>query len=293
MARLSRALGGVLVLLAGVGLSACAHRMPRPSENPDWQRYGDVMKGRTPCRDCERPWEAYGRVMRGENPCGTCGRQADACGCRPACPTPPPCPPVATTMPAEAKPGEAWCRVHVPAVYETVTEQVTVACATKRELWVPPVYESRVRRVLVEPERVETIELPGVTRSVETCAVVCPERTEVVCRTTTDACGCPKAVQETVRVPAQTKTSLHDVCILPPSSVTVRHPAVYSAELCEVEVSPGRWVTEDVPAVVETVTHRVCRSPERWEWRRNPTCEVPAVPATAPCAPASAPSPAK
>lgn len=291
----SRSTRGFSALLLAVGLSACAGRMPAPSQNPDWQRYGDVMRGRMPCRSCEPTWDRYGRVMRGENPCTSCGRTGDACSCRPACPTPPPCPATeSAAMPPEAKPGEAWCRVYVPAQYETVTEQVTSVCATKRELWVPPVYESRVKRVLVEPERVETIELDGVTRSVETCEVACPARTEVVCRTERDACGCPKTVSETVTVPATTRTSLHDVCIAPPTKVTLRHPAVYSAELCEVEVKPGRWVTEDVPPVVETVTHRVCRSPERWEWRRNPTCEVPVPPATAPCAPSTpATAPAK
>ena len=63
------------------------------------------------------------RVVAGD-PCDPCQKTCDPCG------NTPPCGPCG--IPAEVKPGEAWCRV-----------------------WVPPTYATKVDTVCVEPARQE------------------------------------------------------------------------------------------------------------------------------------------
>ncbi len=264
------------------------------------REYLEVMKGRQPCNCAEKaPWCDYLGVMKGEMPCPASGRGTCTpdCGCapKPACDCAPKpacgCGPLSAAptagMPAGAKPGEAWCRVLVPAVYKDVTEEVTTVCATTTQVWVPPVYETKVNRVLVQPERTTWLDVPGVTRSVERCETCGPARTEVRATTKADACGRCVTNCETVTLPPVQRTRLDDVCILGPTRQAVVEPAVYTTEVCEVEVKPGHWDTVTTPPVVESVTKRVCVSPERWEWKQNPACTVPTPAPAAPCAPAT------
>ncbi len=264
------------------------------------REYVEIMKGRQPCNcDEKKPWCDYLGVMKGQMPCPSSGRSTCSpdCGCAPkaACG----CGPISAVssgvssgvpsaaMPAGAKPGEAWCRVQVPAVYKDVTEQVTTVCATTTQVWVPPVYETKVKRVLVQPACTTYLDIPGVTRSVERCETCGPARTETRAKTTADACGRCVTTCETVTLPPVQRTRLDEVCIQSPTRQAVVEPAVYTTEVCEVEVKPGHWDTVTTPAVVENVTKRVCVSPERWEWRQNPTCTVPTPAPAAPCAPAT------
>ncbi len=287
--------------LAFVALAGCT------SAN---REYGEIMRGRTPCNcDPKSPWCDYLSIMKGQGPCPTSGRPTcgSDCGCAPkpacGCPTPgaepvsmaPASPgggaPLAmppTAMPADARAGEAWCRVHVPAVWTSVSERVQSYCATTSQQWVPPVYKTEVRRVLLQPARTTELQIDGAGRSVERCETCGPARTEVRARTTTDACGRCVTSCETVTLPPVQQTRTEEICVLPPSRHVVFEPAVYTAEVCEVEVTPGRWETVETPAVFETVTKRVCVAPERFEWRRNPTCVVPAPSVPAPCAPTPA-----
>jgi len=284
-----RRLAAAVAALAFVALAGCTSAT---------REYGEIMRGRSPCNcDPKSPWCDYLSVMKGPLPCPTSGRAtcgAD-CGCapKPACggPTPGGEPvsmaPTAspTAMPAEAKAGEAWCRVLVPATYATVSERVQTHCGMTSPQWVPPVYKTEVRRVLVQPARTTTLEVAGASRILERCETCGPARTETRARTTTDACGRCVTACETVTLPPVQRTRTEEICVLSPSSHVVFEPAVYSAEMCEVEVTPGRWETVETAPVFEAVTKRVCVAPERWEWRRNTACAVPTPAVVAPCAP--------
>jgi hypothetical protein len=249
------------------------------------REYDDVLHNRNTCNSCEG---SDGHLLRemasGCNPCkdaGPCGcaTPAATCGCGTA-------PGSTDAFPAGAKPGEAWCRVVIPARYETIREPVQTACASVERDWVPPVTRLVLRPVLVAEACDEVIRTPGATRLDVMCAEGCPARTETRMVTEQGPCGCTTRC-ETVRIPATTCQTTREVCIQAPGRHEVHTPAQYVQEPCLVEVSPGRWVDRPRPAVVEMRTRVVCTSPERIEWRRNPSCEVPVVPSNSPCLPAS------
>ena len=58
-----------------------------------------------------------------------------------------PPPPPGDRPPAEAGPGEAWCRVWIPPVNEMQTERVLVQPARKVKRWIAPVYGKRMKVV--------------------------------------------------------------------------------------------------------------------------------------------------
>ena len=252
--------------------------------------YGDVIHTRTACDSGEgAPWKLNREMSSRCNPCDRAG----ACGCAPA---EAPCAPKACgarkgcaaidAYPADAKPGEAWCRVVIPAKYETIREPVQTVCASVEQDWVPPVTRIQLRPVCAVAACDDVIRTPGATRMDVMCAEGCPARTETRSVCVKGPCG-PETRCETCTIPATTCTTNREVCIRAPGRHDVRTPAQYIQDPCVVEVTPGRWVDRPVRPVVEMRTRVVCVSPERVEWRRNPTCEVPVVPSSSPCASAS------
>jgi len=211
---------------------------------------------------------------------------AAACDCPPAgCATPTHAIPLPERAPG-ARPNEVWCKVLIPAVYETVTEEIETVCPSVQREWVPPLMESRVIPVVIVPACTEVIRTPCVTRTDGICAEICPPRTETRVVVRKDACGCGVKSCETIHHPAVMGTVDREVCVQGPGTVIVHTPEVVSANVCEVEVRPGYWRATQVPGVRETRTHVVCRSPERWEWQRDLTCAVPVAPVAPPCLPA-------
>ncbi len=256
--------------------------------------YDDVLHNRNRCNPCEGSnWDLYRDMSSRCNPCEGDG----ACGCRPAaapCAPRPVCAPrgCASTsgfapggdFPADAKPGEAWCRVVIPAKYETIREPVPTICAGVERDWVPPVTRVQFRSVCAVAASDQVVRTPGASRTDEMCAEGCPARTQTRTVCEQGPCG-PVTRCETVTIPATMSTTRREVCVHPPGRHEVRTPAQYLKDPCLVEVTPGRWVDRPIRPVVEMRTRVVCVSPERVEWRRNPTCEVPGAPAATPLVP--------
>src|SRR5205085_2517479 len=138
-------------------------------------------------------------------PCETpapCAPPAAPCA-PPAAPCAPACSPQAgavppADIPPQAKPGETWCRVEVPAKYCTVMEKVVSECGRSDCLWTPPVLDTKTKQVCVCPPCAQEVDIPAVYRTEAYCRVVCPARKE----TRVDACGCTQVVD----IPAQTET---------------------------------------------------------------------------------------
>lgn len=267
-----------LVRLSSAAFAAVALLLVAPGCAAS-REYGDVLHGRSSCDSCQGPdWSLYREMSSGRLTCDTgceCAA-APACGCE-ALPAYPP----------GAKPGEAWCRVVIPAEYETIREPVQTACASVEKEWIPPVTEIRLKRVCVAPAWSEVIHTPGATRTDEMCAEGCPARQVTREVTVRGPCGCEKRC-ETVTIPATNCTTHREVCIQAPGREAISVPAQYVEEPCIVEVVPGRWVDRVIPPVVEMRERIVCKRPERVEWRRNPTCEVPVATVPNPCRPAAA-----
>lgn len=191
----------------------------------------------------------------------------------------------AMPLPPDADPGEVWCYIRVPAVTQTVSEQVLVSAATCREEWVPPVTEEVTEQVLVKCE--ERLKIPVAAEFEERVeqVLICDAKTEwrkVDCL--------PKALNQgeqvgecwtLVQIPPQYTPRTTRVCIKPESCREEVIAAEYAPRTRTVTVQEGFMKKVPVPAVFDVRTREVEVSPAHWEWRRTSECEVPEVAAGA------------
>lgn len=259
------------------------------------------------------------------NTCATNTCATNSCGCpppKPVCEAPAPaCAPCAAApvqncgncgaFPANAKPGEAWCCVYIPPVYNTVSKQVCTCPESCNKEWVPPTYKTVTEQVMVECERVNRIPVPAVYetvtetvcvkpecqeqipvpaeyQTVEECFEVCPARTEwqrVDCATQGCATGQGGECFALVTIPATYEKRQKQVCVTPEACRTEVIPAVYAEECEQVQVACGYNKDIPIPAVYQTVTKQVCNQEGRWEWQKNTSCAVPMPQVCNPCAP--------
>lgn len=85
------------------------------------------------------------------------------------------------TLP-DAKPGECYSKVIVPAVFEDVTEQVLVKPETNTVEIIPATYDVQEKEVLVKEASTKLVAVPAVYRTVTEEVEVAPARTEWVTR---------------------------------------------------------------------------------------------------------------
>lgn len=205
------------------------------------------------------------------NPCATNTCATNTCGCpppKPVCEAP--CAPAPVqrgscgAFPANAKPGEAWCCVFIPPVYNTVSKQVCVQPETCNKVWVPPTYKTITEQVMVEPERVNRIPVPAVYETISEQVCVQPEgRRQIpvpaVFQTVEECievCGPRTEWQRVDCTPAQAAAGQAECWAL----VTI--PAVMERRTKQVCVQPETCREEIIPARFETVTRQVCKVPE-------------------------------
>ena len=223
------------------------------------------------------------------------------CGSCDPCSAPDPCSPCATAcdpcgggggrpagMPDEAKEGEAWCRVLIPAKYEEVEKQVCVCPASCEREWIPPVYEEQERQVCCKPASCRKINIPAEYETKTERVMTCPARTvwkKIPCESGDLADGEKQGdCWQLTEIPAQYKEVTKRICVKEASCTTETIPPEYKTVTEKVVVKPGEWKTTPVPAQYKTVTERKLVEPCRWEWRRNESCEVPGAADEAPAA---------
>ena len=185
----------------------------------------------------------------------------------------------AMPLPPDADPGEVWCYIRVPAVTQTISEQVLVSPAACREEWVPPVTEEVTEQVLVKPE--ERLSFPVAAEYAERVeqVLLCDAKTEwrkVDCL--------PKALNQgeqvgecwtLVQIPPQYSPRTTRVCIKVAACREEVIPAEYAPRTRTVTVQEGFMKQVPVPAVYDVRTRETEVSPAHWEWRRTSECEVP------------------
>jgi hypothetical protein len=200
-------------------------------------------------------------------------------------------------LPAEAKPGEAWCCIFIEARYEDVPEQVCTCPESCTREWIEPVYEEQDRQVCCTPARCERITIPAEyeERSREVC--VCPARQEWV-KIPCEPSGLAEGEKQgdcwmLKEIPPQNRTVTERVCVKPASCEVKEIPPEFKTVKERVCVKPGEWKVTPVPAKFETRTRKKLVEPCRWEWRRNTDCVVPgAAPVEAPAPTSQTPAPA-
>jgi hypothetical protein len=214
--------------------------------------------------------------------------QAAAVQAAPAAPTPAPAAIIPAAggaelnflgQPANARPGECYGQVTIPAVKKTVSEQILVAPADKKlaEI-IPAKYDTVTETIIAQEESEELITIPAKYKTVTETVVVKPASTRIV------------------PVPAKYDTVTEQVLVAPATTMwkkgvggaqsgdaptridsasgevmcLVEVPAQYKTITKRVLVSPETTREEAVPAVTKQVTRRVVAEKARVETRKIP-----------------------
>ena len=230
------------------------------------------------CNTCAAPAPA---------PCDPCAAPVAQAPCDP-CAAPAAQPVVAQqgARPPEARPGEVWCYVRVPAVTRQVPERVCVREASCRTIDIPAVTKQVAKQVCVRPASERRIPIPAEYKDVCEQVMTCGPRTEwqkVDCNPSELA---PKEqVGECwtlVEIPAQYTTRTKRVCVREESCRVEQIPAEFKTVYETVIVTPASTRQETIPAQYETRMREELVCGPRWEWRRTTECEIPAEAGAAP-----------
>ncbi len=181
----------------------------------------------------------------------------------------PPAPTVATqvVVPPQPLPNQCFANILHPARFETRSEQVLIAPATRREEVVPATYRTVTEQVLVQPETRRQIAVPAEVSAVTENVVMRPAgtRDEPVAPTfkaSTEQLQ-TKAPSTRVEVLAPIyKMEMRRVVDVPEHTVQRVVPAVFREVEETVQVSPATTRTEAVPARYRTEVERVLVRPE-------------------------------
>lgn len=221
-----------------------------------------------------------------DDSCTTCAAPAPEPDCAPvpapACAPAPQAVASAPARPVNANPGEVWCYVRVPAVTNTVTEQVCVQPECNRQVWVPEETKQVTEQVCVREAQTRNIPIPAEFRDVSEQVCVAPGKTEwrrVDC-TAKSSLRAQEQLGECWTlsdIPAQYETRTKQVCTREAATRCETTPAEFASKTKTVVVRAGFYKAVPVPPVYETRSKEVCVSQPRWEWRRTSECEVPSA----------------
>ena len=174
--------------------------------------------------------------------------------------------------PADAKAGECYAKVLIPASYTTTAEEVLVQPASSSFKKTPAVYREVQKQILIQEESYELVPVPPVYETVSETVLVQPE--QII-----------KSV-----IPATFKTEEKQVLISPARvewkvgrgayekidtatgeiMCRVEIPAVYKTFSQKVVDRPAETREEVIPARYETVQKRVMKTPPSTEKRIIP-----------------------
>ncbi|MFT4194362.1 peptidoglycan-binding domain-containing protein [Ottowia sp.] len=187
-------------------------------------------------------------------------------------PVPPAAPAVATQVaPApepQALPNQCFANILYPARFETRSEQVLIAPATRREEVVPATYKTVTEQVLVQPETRRQVAVPAELGTVTEDVVVRPAGTrDEPVAPTFKVSGSEQVVTreagERVEVlPPVYKTVMKRVVDVPEHTVQRTMPAVYKEVEETVTIRPATTRTEVAEPRYRTEVERVLVRPE-------------------------------
>ena len=197
--------------------------------------------------------------------------------------------------PANARPGECYGQVTIPAVKKTVSEQILVAPADKKIAQILPAkYDTVTETIIAQEESEELITIPATYKTVTETVVVKPATTRIVPvaakydtvteqvlvspattmwkkgeggahsgSATTRVDAASGEVMCLVEVPAQYKTITKRVLLSPETTREEAIPAVTKQVTRRVVAEKARVETRKIPAVTKQLTKRVLVEPEK------------------------------
>jgi hypothetical protein len=169
--------------------------------------------------------------------------------------------------PPNAKPGECYAKVLVPAQFNTVSEQVVKREAADKIEIVPAAYEWTEEKVLIKEATEEIKIIPATYKTVEEKIVVEPADKKLVTVEAVYATVTEKVLDEPARVEwkkgrgpiEKIDNSTGDIMCL------VEIPASYKTVTKQVLKTPATTKVVDIPPVMKTVKKRVVDTPARVE----------------------------
>ena len=253
--RISTCIAAAVVLALTAGCSSC----------PDLPSLPDV--GSLFDSDCAPPTPCDPPPVVAQAPCD---------------PPPVACAPEPVAQPMgrpDARPGEVWCYVRVPAVTRTEEERICVRPESYRDIPVPAVTQQVERRVCVRQPATRQETIPAEFQDVPEQICVAQARTEwqrVDCNPTHLQANEKVGECWTLReLPAQYQTQTKRVCVRQEACRTIEIPAEFETRYETVVVTPACSRREMIPAQYETRLKEVVVCGPKWEWRRTTECEVP------------------
>ena len=180
--------------------------------------------------------------------------------------------------PSNAKAGECYARVMVPAQYKTITKKVLVSEGTQKSEITPATYKTEDQKVLIKEETYKCKVVPATYKTVKEKVLVSPEKTKLVSvpakykkvkqkilvkkaystwkkgrgeiEKTSNGTG---EIMCLIKVPAVYKTVTKTVLDTPATTKKVTTPAVYKTINKKVVDVPAKSVRTKIPAVYKTV----------------------------------------
>ncbi len=176
---------------------------------------------------------------------------------------------VADQFPTDAKAGECYARVILPAKKEMIKTQVLVSEATEKLKTIPATYKTVSQTVVVKEASERLVPVPATYKTITENIVTKPAETRLVRVPATY-----KTITERIMVkPASTKWKAGDGG----STITkvdhstgevlclVEEPAVYKTVTKRVVATPATSREEMIPAVTTTITKRVVDQPATYK----------------------------
>ena len=190
------------------------------------------------------------------------------------------------TLP-QAKPGECYAKVIIPAEYSTQQETVVVQEATERVETIPAQYETTQQSVVVKDAAQDLRAVPAVFTKSSEQIEVSPERSEWVNTTRKSIPASPSMLDAIIRsgvdlstvsggvcfreyyTPAEFKTESEEVLVRDSSERVVISPAKYDTVEERVIVKEASTQLVDVPAVYKTEKQQVLVELAKTVWKQG------------------------
>lgn len=305
---LPRVASGCLVIVATMCLAGCAHHKAKREHSAVGPKYYDepnsmLSYSRTPhehwkADDLSSEYDASppthvastggdldkwvgGSVVQQQENNGTNAQAAEAPDVIPA------------AMPPQARPGECYEAVYVPAKFETVTERVLVREASEHIQIVPAEYTWVDEQVMVKEPSVQLVEVPAQfdvekhTLQTSPAHATWKPANEGPCSKNplASTAGTNRPVFCLVNDKPKTTTVQTERLVKGATVREVKVPAEYKTVRKQKLVRPAQSLHVKVPAEYQDVEKTVMVAPGRMEWHRvdcakaSLTSDKPAVPA--------------
>ncbi len=165
--------------------------------------------------------------------------------------------------PADAKAGECYAKVLIPARYQTTAEEVLVQPASSTFKKIPAVYREVERQLLVEEESFELIPVPPIYEMVTERILIQPEQIIKSVIPATFRQETKKVLVSPARVEWKVGRGAYEKIDTATGEIMCRVeiPAVYKEYTQEVVDKPASTKEEVIPARYETVEKRVMKTP--------------------------------